>query len=95
MAVLTTGVRSWAVVVENGRLTCDAVDRSPEFIIHGAGTGCIEVGSVIRGMKTDLGIRAHSERAGPGDVHEQVGSGAGAGLAELGLVKEADTGPVE
>ena len=76
-------------------MTRDAVDRSPEYVIHGTGTGWIEVDSVICGMTTDLDILVQRERADPGDVLGQVGSGSGAGLAELGLVKEADAEPVE
>ena len=94
LAVLMAGVQSWAVVVESGRLTRVAVDRLLEFVIHGAGTGFIEIGNVVCGMKTRLDIRVHGARAELGDVHEQVGAGAEAEFAELGFAEEADAGSV-
>ena len=77
-------------------MTKVVVSRLPEFVVHGAGTGFIEVGSVVCGMKTKLDIRVHGVRAELGDVHEQVGAGAGAEaeFAKLGFAEEADAGPV-
>ena len=75
-------------------MTKVVVSRLPEFVVHGAGTGFIEVGSVVCGMKTKLDIRVHGVRAELGDVHEQVGAGAEAEFAELGFAEEAGAGPV-